>query len=1241
MTIREVSGSSQTSRPITFGRPFKQGDIASYPRPRVNGIAASLWQADVKNRWDDGSVKFAIISFHSDLPASSTIAVDFENTSSACHLGSLATCQAAALDAAGMLAMRSSNWTATIEITNGTTQTANARTMINAGHFSYWLQGPVATQMVVEDLAGRTYEMGFASSILSLHPKFWITAYPNYSAGIRQEFLLENGWTDRLLDQTYSLAIKNGTGGATTVYSRFSFTHPARARWHKGNEGSQIWDGTAPGAIEIDHNHSYIIDTKAIPNYNNEVVVDSTTQASLLSTYNSFASYKDLNTQITVGGSPKNTNVVMAWGATGGRPDIGFVYEHQLQILWNPTSSLYQYFYDLGTAAAYPPIHFREHRTDNFYCQYGCTSTNATVPAYGKPLWVESRRTLQIIQSQWASSGTVAAERLALAGTATTGGWSVDVAHIPSIAYLPYLVSGSNFLYEEILFWANWAAMYNNPGSHYYGRNYEWGIMGPAGGGQMRGQAWTLRLVAQAAFVALDDSPERESYRFVLRKNAEAWEGVAEVTAGNFPPSDTSCPGNTPGTTGPSTGANRTAWCWGRYIEESAKPNALGIPPIPTTTLTCQAASGFGWGVVDCGTLGDITWVPWQFGYWLNVAGWAEETYPNTLNKVLEKYAAYFIDARALGDPLQYHALGGAYSYVSFGKYRSTGGYPQTFPDYKAAFVKTGSTTTTSSMTSSSTSLTVSDYTQIAWKPTWTRVAADVSAIQVTSGTVRITFASKPHGLAVGDRILTAGHATAELNTNSAAGANVGIRYVTAVPSATSLEYTYVGSTPPADGSYAVTGTFIVRTPQIQRYLRIDSEVFEACKIDTDGSITIGGIGVSGINYWDNTAIATPCPASTLFRGRGGTTAASHSSGATISPAYDSFPQAGIAGTSHLYPWIVRSGVSFLRDYSTGNGTGTDFWDWLQTTLWTPNKAIYLSNDSPQWDVLPRSFDNFHITTTGLPAGTAGSTYSTTLSSSGGSAPVTWSVASGSLPAGLSLNASTGTISGTPSAPIAANVTFRATDSSTATRDITLGIGVATGGATITIAPTSLSDGTVGTAYSQTFSASGGTGPYSWAVLASTTPPGLSLSASGILSGTPTTGGTYNFTIRATDSLGNTKDQTLTLLVNWQTLSITTGATLPNGTIGVAYSTTLAATGGSGSYTWTLTGGTLTGGLSLNTATGVVSGTPNTPANYSFTVRVDSSDGQTASRTFSLLVPAPAGFKTIFKGIKGGGVIVR
>ncbi len=173
------------------------------------------------------------------------------------------------------------------------------------------------------------------------------------------------------------------------------------------------------------------------------------------------------------------------------------------------------------------------------------------------------------------------------------------------------------------------------------------------------------------------------------------------------------------------------------------------------------------------------------------------------------------------------------------------------------------------------------------------------------------------------------------------------------------------------------------------------------------------------------------------------------------------------------------------------------------------------------------------ISTTTLPGATVGAVYSQTLAASGGTTPYKWSVSSGSLPAGLTL-ATTGVISGAPTTAATSSFTVKVTDSASTPASATkaLSITVAAAGTTtpLSITTSTLPNGTAGTAYSQTLSATGGVPPYTWSY-SGTLPTGLGVTSAGSVTGTPTTAGTYSFTARVTDSKATAATRSLSMTI--------------------------------------------------------------------------------------------------------------
>ncbi|MCW0220506.1 MAG: putative Ig domain-containing protein, partial [Prosthecobacter sp.] len=262
------------------------------------------------------------------------------------------------------------------------------------------------------------------------------------------------------------------------------------------------------------------------------------------------------------------------------------------------------------------------------------------------------------------------------------------------------------------------------------------------------------------------------------------------------------------------------------------------------------------------------------------------------------------------------------------------------------------------------------------------------------------------------------------------------------------------------------------------------------------------------------------------------------------------------------------------------------------------------------------------LSPTTLPNPVIGTAYSQTVSASGGVTPYVYSVSSGSLPAGLSLNSSSGAITGNATSTTTANFTLRATDAN-GCQGVRV-YGVTPSCATVVVSPRTLPGAKVGTAYSQTLSATGGATPYAWAVSSGTLPAGLTLSAStGLLSGTPTAAnGTGSaLTFRATDANGCQGTVSVTLQVCPSVL--VSPATLSTLEAGKAYSQALSATGGATPYTFTLSSGSLPTGLTMTSA-GVISGTVSAGADSSFTVRATDANGCAGTRSYSLSVDCPS-----------------
>ena len=266
-----------------------------------------------------------------------------------------------------------------------------------------------------------------------------------------------------------------------------------------------------------------------------------------------------------------------------------------------------------------------------------------------------------------------------------------------------------------------------------------------------------------------------------------------------------------------------------------------------------------------------------------------------------------------------------------------------------------------------------------------------------------------------------------------------------------------------------------------------------------------------------------------------------------------------------------------------------------------------------------------------LPDGTVGVAFNQTITGSGGTAPFSFAVTAGALPAGLTLT-SAGVLAGSPEAAGTSPVTIRGTDANGCFASLAYTIVIDAAPPpppvcpAITLAPTTLPGGTVGVAFNQTIAGSGGMAPYAFGLTAGALPAGLTLTSAGVLTGTPTTAGTSPFTIRGTDTNGCFASLAYTIVVAAapppppECPAITLApSTLPDGAVGVAFNQTIAGIGGTSPYSFGLIAGAPPAGLTLTSA-GVLAGTPTAPGTSGLTIRATDATGCFAAVPFTMLV---------------------
>ena len=350
------------------------------------------------------------------------------------------------------------------------------------------------------------------------------------------------------------------------------------------------------------------------------------------------------------------------------------------------------------------------------------------------------------------------------------------------------------------------------------------------------------------------------------------------------------------------------------------------------------------------------------------------------------------------------------------------------------------------------------------------------------------------------------------ITTSSLTNGTVGVAYsqtLTATGGTTPYSWTIASGTLPAGLTLSASGVISGTPPTVGGPTSVTFKVTDANSLTATQSLSI--------------TIITPLSITT-----------NSLPSWTVSVAYSQ--TLAVTGGTAPYTWTITSGTlpSGLSLSSSGVISGTP------TTAGDPTSVTFQVTDSVSKTVTKSMSITINaspsIGTVSLPNGTVGVSYSQTLSVTGGTSPYTWSIATGSLPSGLSLSSS-GVVSGTPTtAGGPTSITFKVTDLTSTTATKSLSIAITT---PPSISTNSLPNGTVGTAYSQTLAATGGTSPYSWTVIAGSLPSGLTLSSSGLISGTPTTaGGPTSITLKVTDNNNITATKVLSVTTVYATWDI-------------------------------------------------------------------------------------------------------
>lgn len=464
--VVENTGGEQTKVPLTFGQVFAPGDL-----PRGAGLAGKLadgstlpLQVDVKATHADGSVRHAVISALLPRLAKGQQA----------GIALVRTASRGSDDDAGKPEAGAG---ATVAITlDGERYTASSERLLKDQKPQVWLDGPVVTEVQVaaplRNAKGEEHP--------HLAARFAIRSYPGAKRA-RVDVVIENNWAYEPSPRNFTYDVEIEAGGET-VYAKKDLTHLHHARWR-----TLAWSGGAP-AVHLRHDTNYLIETRALPNYDRSVVVPDRALAALAAKWNGPRSEP-----MGVGAAAP------AMPNTGGRNDIGLLPGWAAMYLLSMDARAKEV--TLGTAdrAGSWSAHYRDKRT-------------------GLPVSLMDYPYMTLLGNPSDTRNPKTGKQEAFPRCprdACKTPYKVDSAHQPGFAYLPYLVTGDYYYLEELQFWAMWNVFAPNPG-------YRKNIQGLVSAHQVRGQAWSLRTLGEAAYITPDRHPLKNDFTTILKSNL-AW----------------------------------------------------------------------------------------------------------------------------------------------------------------------------------------------------------------------------------------------------------------------------------------------------------------------------------------------------------------------------------------------------------------------------------------------------------------------------------------------------------------------------------------------------------------------------------------------------------------------------------------------------------------------------------------------------------------------------------------------
>jgi hypothetical protein len=467
LKIENTGSTEQVSVPVTFAQVFAPGHVSSadlIAGKLSDGTVLPL-QVDAKAKHPDGSIRHAVIS--AVLPK---LAVG--------QIQTLSLTKASGSTGASALTpndLVNAGFVATVKVSlGGVLYSASADQLLKSGSPQAWLAGPIANEWLLS--APLKTSAGMAHPHLTA--RFAIRAYAGQSRA-KVDVVLENNWAYEPAPQNFVYDLQISVGGQT-VYSKTALKHFTHARWRKS-----FWWGSTP-QIHIRHNTGYLIASRAVPNYDQSIPIS---EAALASMQASWTGDKI---------EPMGPGVAVAYmPTTGGRQDIGLNPAWGAAYLLSMDKRAKEVALGMGNLAGSWPMHMRDKNTDR------------PMSVYDYPYSTIAGRPGDTI-----NPATNKSESFPDCGGDCAQANTADSSHQPNLAYIPYLLTGEFYYLEEILFWAAYNVFQHNP----YYREFSKGLVKPS---DVRGQAWSLRSLGDAAYITPDNHPMKTQFVTILNNNLD------------------------------------------------------------------------------------------------------------------------------------------------------------------------------------------------------------------------------------------------------------------------------------------------------------------------------------------------------------------------------------------------------------------------------------------------------------------------------------------------------------------------------------------------------------------------------------------------------------------------------------------------------------------------------------------------------------------------------------------------